>query len=178
MANEVEVLSKARDVAGTPFALTYGHAAVHRDIIARATQVVIAGTGIINVLFKSPGPLQAHMEWIVNAAADTEVRLYESPTVTVEGSDMVKSRLFAPTTKTTQSAAKLGGTVSDKGTLLDVQWNGGGGQGSGTFGGSVIHDDAEWVLKVDTWYLIEIDRKASTKLGIVLEWYEVPGIVG
>jgi hypothetical protein len=176
MPNEVELLAKARDPAGTPFGLSYAHGAVHNDIIARATRVVSSGTGITNVLFKSPGPLQGHLEYIITAAADTEVRLYEAPTVTTEGTDMVFARLHLGSSKTTQSIAKTGGTVSAKGTLKDEQWNGGAGAGANVTGGSVVHDGAEWLLKVDTWYLIEIDRKTATKLGIALEWYEVPAL--
>jgi hypothetical protein len=157
--------------------ITYAHAAVHRDIIARATRIVTAGTGIVNVLFKSPGPLQAHIEWAVTAAADTEVRLYKTPTVTAEGTDMVMTRLFLPSEEPIQMTAKTGGTVSAKGTLKDEQWNGGAGTGNNARGGAVIHDDAEFVPDIDEWFLLEINRIVSTKLGIVIEWYEVPEIV-
>jgi hypothetical protein len=158
--------------------ITYAHAAVHRDIIARATRVVAAGTGILNVLFKNPGPLQGHFEWRITASADCEVRLYTAPTVTAEGDSAVITRLFLPSTVTTQGVVKTGGTVSAKGTLADEQWNGGtSAVGNNlTLGGSVVHDDAEYIPDVDGWCLIEIDRKSETKLSIVLEWYEVAEI--
>lgn len=173
MANEVEMLQKARDPAGTPFSLTYGHAAVHNDIISRATRIIAAGTTAVNILFKSPGPLQAHIEWSIVGAADCDVRVYEGPTVTTEGTDMVQARLHRQSLKTTQTIPKTGGDVSAVGTLIDEQWNGGGGSGAGIRGGSVIHDDAEWIPKVNDWILIQVTRNVSTKLGITLEWYEV-----
>ena len=156
--------------------ITYAHSAVHRDIIARATKVLSAGTGITNILIKAPGPLQPHLEWSIVSGGEVEVKFYEAPTVTAEGDDMTATRLFLPSEKTTQMVAKFGGTVSEKGTLLDEDYNGGAGSGVNVRGGSAVHEDAEWIPKLETWYLIEINRITSSKLKVALEWYEVTEI--
>ena len=160
----------------TNIMITYAHSAVHRDIIARATKVLSAATGITNILIKAPGPLQPHLEWSIVSGGEIDVKFYEAPTVTAEGDNMTATRLFLPSEKTTQMVAKFGGTVSEKGTLLDEDYNGGGGAGSNVRGGSAVHDDAEWIPKLDTWYLIEINRITSHKMKVALEWYEVPEI--
>jgi hypothetical protein len=166
--------TRSFEPAGNLVQMTYPHAAVHRDTIARASKVFSAAANTTNFLFKAPGPLQPHMEWVITGGGDIEVYFYEGPTVTGEGTDMTKARLYLPSTKTTQMVAKYGGTVSAKGTLKDEAYNGGGGTGSNVRGGSVVHDDAEWIPKLDTWYLIEVIRGTSAKMAVTIEWYEVP----
>ena len=156
--------------------ITYPHSAVHRDIIARASKNFAAGTSTINILVKAPGPLQPHLEWNIIGSNDCEVNFYKAPTVATEGTDMTQTRLYLPSTKTTQMITKHGGTVDPKGTLLNEAYNGGGGTGAGVRGGASVHDDAEWVIELGTWYLIEIVRSTSGKVGVELEWYEVPEI--
>lgn len=171
--SENNLIDKA---SNTGIIITYPHAAVHRDIIVRATKNFAAASTPINILFKTPVGTEAHLEFAILGGADCDVFMYEGPTVSTEGTDMVKARLLRSSTKTILGTAKFGGTVSAKGTLINEGYNGGGGSGSGTHGGSVVHDDAEWVTKEDTWYLIEIVRAASGKVNVSLEWYEVPPI--
>ena len=61
--------TRAYDSADTPFELTYGHAAVHRDIIVNATNVQAAGSGDLLYFFKTPAdPLkQVHLEYLATA---------------------------------------------------------------------------------------------------------------
>ena len=156
--------------------ITYPHSAVHRDIIARATRIYPAADNTTNIIFKAPGPLQPHLEWTVTGGNDLEVRLYKGPTIADEGTDMTKARLFLPSAKTTQMVTKTGATISENGTLIDEAYNGGGGTGAGIRGGAAVHDDAEWVIEVDVWYLLQIIRGQSAKMSVALEWYEVPEI--
>lgn len=156
--------------------ITYAHAAVHRDIIVRATKNFVAGTTPINILFKTSAGVEAHLEYLIQGAADCEVFLYEAPTVTGEGTNMTSARLLRSSTKEIQGVAKSGGTVSAKGTLINEGFNGGSGTGANVSGGAIVHEGAEWVTKADTWYLIEIVRPVSGKAHATLEWYEVPPI--
>jgi hypothetical protein len=161
------------DLTRTLVGITYAHDAVHRDVIVRASKNFVAGTGTTNILLQAPATLEPHIEWAVIGGGDVEVYFYEAPTITAEGTTMTVSRLYLPSAKTTATVAKFGGTVSAKGTLKGEYYNGGGGAGASIRGGSVVHDDAEWVAKVGTWYLMEIIRGTSNKMNVQIEWYEV-----
>lgn len=162
--------------SSAPIGITYAHAAVHRDIIVRATKNFASASTPINILFKTPAGTEAHLEFLVQGSADCEVFMYEGPTVSTEGTNMTLARLLRSSTKAIHGTAKSGGTVSAKGTLINEGYNGGAGTGANTTGGSVVHDDAEWVTKADTWYLIEIVRAVAGKVNVSLEWYEVKPI--
>ena len=164
------------DISSTLIGITYPHSASHRDLIVKATKNFTAASGTTNFLIKSPGPLQAHLEWSVISSGDVEIYFYEEPTVTGEGTDMTSARLFRESVKTTQTITKYGASVSAKGTLLSEGYNGGSGTGNALQGGSVLHQDAEWLPKVDSWYLLEVIRAASVKMNVIFEWYEVPEI--
>ena len=171
-----QILDRSKDPVGNIVQMTYPHAAVHRDTIINASHYQDAGTGDLLFFIASGETLQMHLEYIVTAFAGARIRFYESPTVNAAGTVVPTVRLNRDTTKTTQAVITVGGTVtgSDFGTLLKDQYNGGGGTGAGTRGGSAVHDDAEWVLKLDTVYCLRITRTSSQIVGIEFEWYEVP----
>jgi hypothetical protein len=180
MPNEVELLLKARDGSNTPFALTYAHAAVHRDIIVNATNVQSAGTSEVLYFFQTPDSAhqQVHLEYIITAGNDCEARWYRAPVIATNGTEITKTRLFDGSLKTTGAKVYVGGTVTggNYGVLRKEQYNGGGGTGAGIRGGSAVHDDAEWVLERDTWYCLRLTRTNSQKVAVEFEWYEVPAI--
>ena len=176
--NDGSIIDIARtfEPAGSFVQMTYPHAAVHRDIIVNASHYNEAGTGDILYFFATGETLQPHLEYVVTAGAAVQVLFYEGPAVATAGTAVTQTRLFAPSTKTTQGVVTVGGTVTDSnyGTLLKHQFNGGGGTGANLMGGSSVHDDAEWVLKLDTVYCLRIIRAASQVVGVEFEWYEVP----
>ena len=178
MANEVEVLLKARDPGGTPFDLTYAHAAVHRDIIINASNIQASAATEIVYFVKTPNDLtkQVHLAYAVTGGADCEVRFYRAPNVNAQGSAITTTRLHDSSTATTGAVVYVGGTVTggDYGTLLKEQWNGGGGAGAGIQGGNAVHDDAEFLLRNNTWYCLRITRTGAQKAATEFEWYEVP----
>jgi len=178
MANEVEVLLKARDPAGTPFDLTYAHGAVHRDVIINASHVQAAGTTEVLYFMKTPDDLnkQVHLAYAVTGGSDIEVRFYRAPAVATNGTLITTTRLHDSSAKTTGALVYTGGTVTggNYGTLLKEQWNGGGGAGAGVRGGNAVHEDAEFLLRNDTWYCLRVTRTGSQKIGTEFEWYEVP----
>ena len=172
-----EIMRRSNDPVGNIVQMTYPHAAVHRDTIINASHYQDAGTGDLLFFIASGETLQMHLEYIVKAFAGARIRFYEQPTVNAVGTVVPTVRLNRDTTKTTQAVITVGGTVtgSDFGTLLKDQYNGGGGSGAaGTRGGSAAHDDAEWVLKLDTVYCLRITRATSQIVGAEFEWYEVP----
>jgi hypothetical protein len=172
--------TRAYDSVDTPFELTYGHAAVHRDIIVNATHVQSAGTGDLLFFFKTPADphRQVHLEYLVTAGGDCEARWYRAPAVATQGTMITRTRLFDGSTKGIGAEVYVGGTVtgSNFGVLRKQQYNGGGGAGGNIRGGAAVHDDAEWVLALDTWYCLRLTRTASQKVSVEFEWYEVPEI--
>jgi hypothetical protein len=178
MANEVEMLQKARDQAGNPYELTYAHGAVHKDTIINASNVQAANTGDILYFIKTPNDptKQVHLTYNVRAAGDCEARFYRAPAVNAQGTAMTTTRLHDSSVVVTGAAAYFGGTVTgaNYGTLLKEQFNGGAGMGGNISGGSSVHEDAEFLLRLDTWYCLRLTRAASQKLAVEFEWYEVP----
>lgn len=172
-------VDRSKDKTGALVQMTYPHSAVHRDIIINANNYTVAGTTDILYFFTSGATFQPHLEYAVTASAAAQVLFYEAPAIATAGTAITRTRLFRPSEKTITATVTVGGTVTDGnyGTLLKHQSNGGGGQGSGVFGGSAVHDDAEWVLKLDTAYCLRIIRGASGTVSVEFEWYEVPEIV-
>lgn len=175
--NDGSIIDVARsfEPGGNLVQMTYPHAAVHRDIIANASHYNASATGDILYFFAAGETLQPHLEYVVVAAGSAQVLFYEAPAVATAGTPITKTRLFAPSEKTTQSIVTVGGTVTggNYGTLLKHQFNGGGGTGGNTRGGASVHDDAEWVLKLDTVYCLRIIRATAQVVGVEFEWYEV-----
>ena len=172
-------VDRSKDKTGALVQMTYPHSAVHRDIIINASHYSVAGTGDILYFFATGETLQPHLEYAVTAAGAVQALFYEAPAVATAGAAITQARLFAPSAKTAQAVVTVGGTVTDSnyGTLLKHQFNGGGGAGANLRGGSSVHDDAEWVLKLDTVYCLRIIRADSQVVGVEFEWYEVPEIV-
>ena len=164
------------DQLGTVPVLTYGHDAVHKDIIINANDTTEAGTTEILYLFKTPAVRQIHLEYNVISSGAAIVSFFEDCTVSADGTPVTTSRLFRTSDKVTGAVVTKGPAVLTEGTLLKKQVNGGGGTGSNIRGGSAVHDDAEWVLKLDALYLMKIERTTSGVVGVEFEWYEVPEI--
>lgn len=169
-------LSISIEPGGSLVQMSYPHAAVHRDTIINGNDRQATGDTEILYLFTAGATLQPHLEYVIKASGGVLVRFYEAPTVTAPGTPITTSRLFRPSEKTTQATITVGGAVSDYGTLLKSQDNGGGGTGANIRGGAAVHDDAEWVLKLGTIYAIRITRETSGSVGLEMEWYEVPAL--
>jgi hypothetical protein len=176
--SKVVDFTRSFEPAGNLVQMTYPHAAVHRDVIINANNRQAAGTTDVLYFITTGSPLQLHLEYAVIGSAAVQVLFYEGPTVDAAGTAITTTRLFRPSTKTTQAVVTVGGTVTGGayGVLLKHQSNGGGGTGSGTRGGSAVHDDAEWVLKLNTTYCMRVIRDASGTLGVEFEWYEVAAL--
>ena len=162
------------DLTGTTVGITYSHDAVHRDVIVNATIHSAGVSGDRLFLIRTGTPLQMHLVYRVIADKIAVIRFYEGPTVTGVGTPITKSRLHRPSNKPIQAIVNSQPTVSDNGTLIQELSNGGGGTGAGVSGGDLVHEDAEWVLKVDTDYLLVVNVATSTALSVEFEWYEVP----
>lgn len=169
-------LSKMLDNSSDPnnilYAMTYAHGAVHNDTIISASHYQTSGTSSILLLITTGTPLQAHLVYQVTLGGAGRIRLYEEPAIDAAGTSITISRLFRPSEKTTQVSITVGGTVTDGnyGTLLADRYNG----GTNHAGSKMVHDDSEWVLKIDTAYALLIDRSDNAPASADLEWYEVP----
>jgi hypothetical protein len=163
------------DPGQTPFALTYGHAAVHRDIIINYTNTVVS-SALTRYFIKTGNPLSMHVIFRVLADSRCDIKMYEGSTVSADGTAQTAFRLNRESTKDIQAQIFLNPTVSNIGTLIYDGYNGGGGQGSGAFGGSLAHDDAEWIFKQDENYIIEVSDGSALDHFFEMEWYEVPKI--
>jgi hypothetical protein len=173
MPKPVELMLRGRDPALNPSALTYAHGAVHNDTIISYTETQASSSGR-RYLLRTGEPLACHLTLRVIGDKACTIKLYEDPTVTAAGTQVTPRRLHRSSLKTTQALLYHTPTTSALGLLVYDGFNGGGGTGAGARGGDLIHDDAEWLLKVDTDYLLVIADGSSLTFMVEMEWYEVP----
>ena len=148
--------------------ITYAHAAVHRDIIVGFG---VRSSGNTEILFRAPAdPVEIRLLWSVVSAGAVDINFIENPTVTDDGTAVDIYRLNRKSVKATQALVFLDPTFSGGDTLLEAQAGAGGFLG-GSDGSVALHQDAEFILKPSTDYIIQV--LGSSDVTFAGEWYEV-----
>lgn len=162
------------DNNGTTIGITYPHDAVHRDIIVQATDYAAGITGVRNYLLKQGSTKENHLIFGVKCSGAVRVELYEGTTFSSVGTPVPPMRLNRKSVKTTEMLVFHTPTITADGVKIQDIYNGGSGAGGSQNGGDVgAHQDAEWLLKTATDYMVRLTFAASSTVGIVFEWYEV-----
>ena len=161
------------DLTDTIVGITYPHDAVHRDVIVHASDYATTVATARNYLIVPAAGFDAHMVFSVTCNQATRIQVYEATVTTAAGTAITRARLNRNSARAINVAITVGPTITSDGTLLQDAFNGGGGSGANAFGGQVIHDDAEWVMKAGTAYMVRVTPVSSATLGIAFEWYEV-----
>ncbi len=163
------------DDKGTLVGIAYAHDAVHRDIIVQSTDYVAGVTGTRNYLLRSGDTKENHLVFAVSCSGAARVELYEGATVSSVGTAIPSQRLNRKSAKSTEMLVFHTPTITLDGSRIQTLYNGGSGAGGAQQGGDVsAHQDAEWLLKQSTDYLVRLTFEASSNVGVVFEWYEVP----
>lgn len=124
-------------------------------------------TYVLHLITPSSG--EVHLVWQVRASGEANVKFYETPTKTNNGTTLATSvvnRNRGSSTATTLALYHTP-TTSNVGTLLTQQHF-----GSGRTPG-VARGASEWELKASTSYLLILTSEAaSNDISWMLDWYE------
>lgn len=148
--------------------ITYDHAAVHRDIIAGCSQR-FTGTAIV-LHIKSPTDRDIHLKFAVESDGQSNWQFYKDADVTADGTPVKTYRLNFNSEKVTGLEIFSAPTVNDNGEeIIDLEL----GTTNNVGGRSAVHEDAEFLLKRDTSYLITLNAAQSRVFSFQAGWYEV-----
>ena len=161
-------------ISDLPVVIDYEHHQLHEGETHQYTYAPAALSSGSSVLFRIvvanvTGTTQTpHFIFAVDATAETWSYIYESPTVTGNGTQQTALNRNRNSANTPTTTIWLNPTVSANGTLMS-SWI----LGSGTLAGGQTRDALEWDLKTNTTYLIVVTAKAaSDDICIRLVWYE------
>jgi len=114
------------------------------------------------------GSTQMHLLWGVSANVGALVELFESPTVTANGTQYTIYNKKRASSNTPDTDVYETPTLTADGTQFEVAVLPGSNQS-----GILCSVDLEWVLKANTDYLFRITSQGNSNLlGLALDWYE------
>ncbi len=146
----------------------------HRDAIVQATDYATAVATPRDYLFRTGSTKDIHLVFGVVASGAAKIELYEGATISGVGTPVPTFRMNRQTVKSTEALIFHTPTIGADGSRIQQLYNAGTGAGGNQSGGQVAaHDDAEWLLKRSTDYIIRIIPSASSTISITMEWYEV-----
>lgn len=140
----------------------------------REKQVASGGNMTILIQTNEATP---HSTYLMATGGKAFVSLYEAPTVTSNGTEIIPSNMNRTSSKTAHVQVFHGITTSDNGNFICGHFLPAdtGPRSSGT----AMSQRVEWVGKENTSYLIVVDNEggAAEDLYVNLNWYE-PGYAG
>lgn len=157
------------DPGGSRWGIEYAHAAVHQDIICRATEYVDSLNGDRFYLIKAPADKEVHLQWALTSSGSLVMEMYENPTVSDNGTQITASRLNRGSNKSDPDYVFHTPTVSDNGKLLSTEYNG----GTPSQKGSDAHEGSEWLIPAGESILIKCTTSSNENVHVVFEWYEI-----
>jgi len=151
------------------------HEAVHDGVMFEASYIFVsvAGSANADILVIVGSKKELHVTFHIVSAGQGLIYLYESPTITANGTALTINDMNRVTKNTSDASAFYTPTVGATGTVLSqsiVE----GGTGGNKIGGQVRWG-TEWILKKSTEYLIRVtNNTAQTQnMSIQVEFYEV-----
>ncbi|MCP4604504.1 MAG: hypothetical protein GY847_28950 [Proteobacteria bacterium] len=124
----------------------------------------------LGLTFVTCSDCDIHVTFVVSGLYEYYARVYESPTVNVEGATTTPVNRNFASDNMSDITARFGDTFTDKG---DVKWEAyvASGQRSGGPSGTA----GEMILKKDTTYLFELESdRANNVLSGQLDWHDSP----
>ena len=153
---------------------TLDHARIHRGEIwtyASGLAAMNDNASFVFHLKTAAGIDELHATLAAAGSGAGYVRIYEAPTLTVNGTELAFVNHMRVTARQVALASKLyyTPTTSANGTLLAEWYLGSGNKGAGTMDAR----EQEWVLKPNTSYLIIFESDAASNvMSIALTVYE------
>jgi len=158
---------------GATTTIDYAHHELHASSSFTADYTVeLANGATIDILVITPNTTKwAHMEYILMVELETEMKIYEGPTTTNDGTGLTefnrdRNSSTAATTVVSHTPTIAGGS---EGTLIRTKHI-----GAGKTAGGESRDLSEFILKQNTKYLYRITNATSSVnwITFILSWYE------
>jgi hypothetical protein len=111
------------------------------------------------------------MVFVAKATAACQIQFYEGCTADAPGTEIITARLNRGSTKTTKVKIYHTPTNAVLGTELPGDYIPSAGPGGGSGGEAAVHEGAEWMLKANTNYVVELTNSSATTF-VKFEWYE------
>jgi hypothetical protein len=164
------------DITGAQAVIPTEHYEVHEGETFQSSYKspddgAIADNASLEILLQT-GSAYPHMTFSVAAGGDCEVLFYEDTTTSDVGTALVENNMQRYSTNVATLTATHTPTVSGVGTLLHNSFEPGG-RGPQAPGGTG-RSNTEWVLDINTVYLVRATNRAGTAqpMSIVVQWYE------
>jgi hypothetical protein len=125
----------------------------------------------ITILLRTGSTRYGHLTFTTAGGGDAQVRLLEDPTVSNVGNAMTERNMKRYSTDVPEITAFADPTYVEQAVLTNFLLPGGTG---GNSQGGVVRQDTEWILSLNTDYVIELTNIAGNNqpLSIVAQWYE------
>lgn len=126
---------------------------------------------MITLMLRTQTTQYGHLTFTVAAGGDAQVRLHENPVVTSAGLVFTARNMKRTSTSGAEIVPSGNPTYTDGTILTNFLVPGGAG---GNSQGGVGRQSTEWILRLNTDYLIELTNIAvgNQPLSIVAQWYE------
>jgi hypothetical protein len=134
--------------------------------------LVNANGADITVLLRTGSTHYGHLTFTTSGGGDAQVRLLEAPTIQAVGNAMAIYNMKRYSTDTPEIQAFANPTYID-GASIPTNFLVPGGSGGNSQGG-ISRPSTEWILSLNTDYVIELTNIAvgNQPLSIVMQWYE------
>ena len=167
-----DLLTNATDISGGIITITLEHNKIHKGEgwnVSIETGSISAGANY-DVLFKVLTGYPHLRQYSITATeAPTTIRLYESPTVTAEGTIQPSRNRNRLQTDTNGVEVYTGPTITGVGTRLETDLLPSAGN---KIGGNVGSFYEEWILK-EQYYLLRVSNGSNSTMTAVINafWY-------
>jgi hypothetical protein len=164
------IYSPTDDVTGAIETIDYPHHEAHEgNLFLVWHKADVTGGGTMTILVKVPAGVTAHTIFSVITESETDLGLYEGPTVSNDGTSLTAYNHKRSSTDTGDVTAFHTPTVSVNGTQIDGRhW------GSGRGVGGEGRSSEEWLLAPSTNYLVIMTNATAQNnyISFWANWYE------
>jgi hypothetical protein len=161
------------EITGAAVTIPVVHHEVHEGETFSVSffSLVVANGDDITILLRTGNTRYGHLTFSASAGGDAQVRLLENPTVTNVGNALAERNMKRYATEVPEIAAYGNPTYIEQAVLTNFLVPGGSG---GNARGGVVRQDTEWILSLNTDYIIELTNVAGNNqpLSLVAQWYE------
>jgi len=125
----------------------------------------------ITMLLRTGNTRYGHLTFVVAAGGDAQVRLLENPTITNIGNGLNERNMKRYSTEIPEIQAFGNPAYIEQAVIMNFLAPGGTG---GNAVGGTSRQDTEWILSLNTDYVIELTNISGNNqpMSIVAQWYE------
>lgn len=161
------------EITGAAVTIPVVHHEVHEGEMFSVSvfSLVNANGDDISILLRTGNTLYGHLTFTATGGGDAQVRLLEAPTVSAVGNALTEYNMKRYSTDVPEIATFGNPTYIEQAVLTSFLVPGGSG---GNAQGGVVRQDTEWILRLNTDYVIELTNIAGNNqpLSLVAQWYE------